>query len=1023
MRTNPLRRSKETSMKVKKELHTITQQLKKHKSQDTYTNQRSVHKDIPNKYILTEKSPTLSKEYIPQNKINMNMNINISPRLVSPNKQTTPRTSPHVTTTHMNTHTHNAHVKLGSLDKIMSDDESCQEIDSDETEKSNNNIHNSNSSIIDETEISEMNCELYPTNNVINSINSNNNSNNDKCHINKFPTLSSNPFTESKHNNTLPKPAIVTVNLDDNAYTTNTNTNTNTNEQLDTLLRSMLVIAKKGDKESLLDLLEKILHYPQCDLNFKDENGFTALHYACDEGNFKIADILIKSNCDVNAKTTTNKKTPLHLTAQRGFFDISKLLIENGAIVNIGDNEKNTPLHLCAMGGHVELMKFFLDKLPQADVKNIYGKTPKDVAMKAEIKELLKEYLDKKDNVYRNIKIHTTSESTLNYMMKKFHSGTQKSNKVMVHNTHNHININIQTNYNNSNSNSGNSGNGCMHDVSKNNSVDNTTTSGKAVCKRTTLPNTSATKLRYIKQTNANGSGNGNGGILPLSVSSSNSVSKKHIPLPNKHNNNAQQQLCDTTNTAISKKNSISNFSMNSQLTNRKVTPNPQKQNLHKTRTLQKFVSSNHNNHSTSTSNGAATSKKECSSLSSSKKQFHPKPNNTNTSTSMNPKFNISVDINDPLYRLNKTEELSKPFKTNPNDITTTNDNDNDDNTTTNNNTKYNHQVSLGSIEEERITLTSFICLAMLGRGSFGEVYLVQKTSSKVLYAMKVLSKDRIMGQNLMKYAMAERNVLSLTNHPFIVKLNFAFQTNHKLFLILDYCAGGDLAKHLQYEKRFSEERARFYLCEIILALEDLHKRDIIFRDLKPDNVVLDNEGHAKLTDFGLSKEGVFDSQCAKSFCGSIAYLAPEMLKKQGHGKAVDWYLLGVLFYEMLVGIPPFFTEQKEEIFRNIEHGELIIPKKVSKEAATLLRGLLQKDPNKRLGSVKDACEVKEHKYFKKVNWEDVYHKRIPTPKMRNYAKHLQMYNHPRMFQADEQDYSNVDTVLPGWSFINNDDI
>ena len=212
------------------------------------------------------------------------MNINISPRLVSPNKQpsstTTPRTSPHVTTTtHMNTHTHNAHVKLGSLDKIMSDNESCQEIDSDETEKSNNNIHNSNSSIIDETEISEMNCELYPTNNVINSTN---NTNNDKCqcHINKFPTLSSNPFTESKHNNTLPKPAIVTVNLDDNDYTTTTtnNTNTNPNEQLDTLLRSMLVIAKKGDKESLLDLLEKILHYPHCDLNFKDENGFTALH-------------------------------------------------------------------------------------------------------------------------------------------------------------------------------------------------------------------------------------------------------------------------------------------------------------------------------------------------------------------------------------------------------------------------------------------------------------------------------------------------------------------------------------------------------------------------------------------------------------------------------------------------------------------------------------------------------------------------------------------------------------------------
>jgi serine/threonine protein kinase len=129
------------------------------------------------------------------------------------------------------------------------------------------------------------------------------------------------------------------------------------------------------------------------------------------------------------------------------------------------------------------------------------------------------------------------------------------------------------------------------------------------------------------------------------------------------------------------------------------------------------------------------------------------------------------------------------------------------------------------------------------------------------------------MNQNLVKYAMTERNVLSITNHPFIVKLNCAFQTADKLFLILDYCPGGDLAEHLARENRFNEERAKIYLCEIILALEDLHKRDIIFRDLKPDNVVLDREGHALLTDFGLSKEGVLDNKGAKSFCGYALYL------------------------------------------------------------------------------------------------------------------------------------------------------
>ncbi len=130
--------------------------------------------------------------------------------------------------------------------------------------------------------------------------------------------------------------------------------------------------------------------------------------------------------------------------------------------------------------------------------------------------------------------------------------------------------------------------------------------------------------------------------------------------------------------------------------------------------------------------------------------------------------------------------------------------------------------------------------------------------------------------------------------------------------MILEYCPGGDLGKVLEQEKRFDEARARIYLAEILLALEDLHKRDIIFRDLKPDNVVLDAQGHALLTDFGLSKEGVLDNQAANSFCGSVAYLAPEMLKRSGHGKSVDWYLLGVLLYEMLVGMPPYFNRDRD---------------------------------------------------------------------------------------------------------------
>ena len=330
------------------------------------------------------------------------------------------------------------------------------------------------------------------------------------------------------------------------------------------------------------------------------------------------------------------------------------------------------------------------------------------------------------------------------------------------------------------------------------------------------------------------------------------------------------------------------------------------------------------------------------------------------------------------------------------------------------------------SLSMEKISPTNFICLAQLGKGSFGEVYLVKKLNTEEKYAMKVLSKDRIMSQNLLKYAIAERNVLSTSNHPFIVKLSYAFQTSSRLFLVIEYCPNGDLSKHLVFEKRFKEERAKFYLCEVLLALEDLHKRDIIFRDLKPDNVVLDKDGHCKLTDFGLSKEGVGRDIYAQSFCGSIAYLAPEMLKKKGHTKAVDWYLLGVLFYEMLVGVTPYFTTRKEEIFYNIEFGDLKIPNFVSKEAAELLLRLLERNPAKRLGGGgRDALEIKEHPYFKDVDWKKIYEKKIKPPFFMNYMdKTIKFYHKPKLFANDEilnktEDGKQVSNILKGWSFIN----
>jgi serine/threonine protein kinase len=199
----------------------------------------------------------------------------------------------------------------------------------------------------------------------------------------------------------------------------------------------------------------------------------------------------------------------------------------------------------------------------------------------------------------------------------------------------------------------------------------------------------------------------------------------------------------------------------------------------------------------------------------------------------------------------------------------------------------------------------------LIGKGSFGEVYLVKKKSTGKLYAMKIMSKRMIQRQNLAKYIYTEKNVQSSIKHPFIVRLYCAFQSSTRLFMVMDYCGGGDLGHVLQREKIFSEETARIYIAEVLLAIEELHSREIIYRDLKPDNVVLDDEGHALLTDFGLSKDGIKDSDSTQSFCGSIAYLAPEMLRRSGHGRTVDWYLLGVLLYEMLVGIPPYFNKDK----------------------------------------------------------------------------------------------------------------
>lgn len=236
---------------------------------------------------------------------------------------------------------------------------------------------------------------------------------------------------------------------------------------------------------------------------------------------------------------------------------------------------------------------------------------------------------------------------------------------------------------------------------------------------------------------------------------------------------------------------------------------------------------------------------------------------------------------------------------------------------------------------------SDFELLGQLGEGSFGEVYLVRELRSGQKYALKAMKKGRVLAQKMTKYAFTERNVLCRVQSPFIVSLQSAFQTTDHLFLLLDYCPGGDLAYYLAREKRFSEHKARIYICELVLALEELHRHDIIYRDLKPSNIVLTADGHIRLTDFGLAKEGVRDNYAARSFCGSMGYLAPEMMKRQGHGKAADWYMLGTLLYELLTGSIPYFSRDRDTFLHNMEKGSLSFPMSLSAVAKDFLSAVL----------------------------------------------------------------------------------
>ncbi|XP_059823945.1 ribosomal protein S6 kinase alpha-3 isoform X2 [Hypanus sabinus] len=283
----------------------------------------------------------------------------------------------------------------------------------------------------------------------------------------------------------------------------------------------------------------------------------------------------------------------------------------------------------------------------------------------------------------------------------------------------------------------------------------------------------------------------------------------------------------------------------------------------------------------------------------------------------------------------------------------------------------------------EKADPTQFEILKVLGQGSFGKVFLVRKTQgcdAGHLYAMKVLKKATLKVRDRVRTKM-ERDILVEVNHPFIVKLHYAFQTEGKLYLLLDFLRGGDLFTRLSKEVMFTEEDVKFYLAELALALDHLHGLGIIYRDLKPENILLDEEGHIKLTDFGLSKESIDHEKKAYSFCGTVEYMAPEVVNRRGHTQSADWWSFGVLMFEMLTGTLPFQGKDRKETMTMILKAKLGMPQFLSVDSQSLLRMLFKRNPGNRLGAGPDGVEeIKRHSFFSTIDWNKLCRREIQPP-------------------------------------------
>ncbi|XP_054359381.1 protein kinase C theta type isoform X3 [Pongo pygmaeus] len=325
-----------------------------------------------------------------------------------------------------------------------------------------------------------------------------------------------------------------------------------------------------------------------------------------------------------------------------------------------------------------------------------------------------------------------------------------------------------------------------------------------------------------------------------------------------------------------------------------------------------------------------------------------------------------------------------------------------------------------------KLKIEDFILHKMLGKGSFGKVFLAEFKKTNQFFAIKTLKKDVVLMDDDVECTMVEKRVLSLAwEHPFLTHMFCTFQTKENLFFVMEYLNGGDLMYHIQSCHKFDLSRATFYAAEIILGLQFLHSKGIVYRDLKLDNILLDKDGHIKIADFGMCKENMLGDAKTNTFCGTPDYIAPEILLGQKYNHSVDWWSFGVLLYEMLIGQSPFHGQDEEELFHSIRMDNPFYPRWLEKEAKDLLVKLFVREPEKRLGVRGD---IRQHPLFREINWEELERKEIDPPfrpKVKspydcsNFDKEF-LNEKPRLSFADRALINSMDqNMFRNFSFMN----